>query len=100
EAVSLLPEAEAAVVRQPEVIARHEQYIVLGSHFLDQVEGADRLAVAHQTDRPSLRGVPAERVAEPLQPLLDHRVVRAEDAARAEERRVGKECGGGWARWD
>src|SRR5947208_11025870 len=81
----LLPEAEPDVVRQAEVIARHEQHIVLGPHFLDQVEGADRLAVAHETNRPSLWGVPAERVAAPLQPLLDHRVVRAEDPARARE---------------
>src|SRR5438874_1337494 len=83
--VQLLPEAEGDVVRQPEVLARHEQHIVLGSHLLHQVEGADRLAVAHETNRPSLWGVPAERVAEPLQPLLDHRVVRAEDPARARE---------------
>src|SRR6184192_721944 len=81
----LLPEAEADVVRQPEVIARDEQYAVIGPHLLHQVEGADRLAVAHEANRPRLRGVPAERVAEPLQPLLDHRVVRAEDAARARE---------------
>src|SRR5437667_4222052 len=81
----LLPEAEADVVRQPEVIARHEEHIVLGPHFLDQVEGADRLTVAHQTDRSRLWRVPAEGVAEPLQPLLDHRVVGAEDAAGARE---------------
>src|SRR5438046_10184779 len=81
----LLPEAEADVVRQPEVIARHEQHIVLGPHFLDQVEGADRLTVAHQTDRPRLGRVPAERAAEPLPPLLDNRVVGAEDAAGARE---------------
>src|SRR5437016_3395818 len=78
--VQLLPEAEADVVRQPEVIARHEQHAVLGPHLLYQVERADCLAVAHETDGPSLRGVPAERVAEALQPLLDHRVVGAEDA--------------------
>src|SRR5439155_175357 len=79
----LLPEAEADMVRQPEVVARDEQYAVIGPHLLHQVEGADRLAVAHEANRPRLRGVPAERVAEPLQPLLDHRVVRAEDSARA-----------------
>src|SRR2546425_916857 len=77
--VQLLPEAEADVVRQPEVVARHEQHAVLGPHLLHQIEGADRLAVAHETDRPRLRRVPAERVAEPLQPLLDHRIVGAEN---------------------
>src|SRR2546426_3606655 len=81
----LLPEAEADVVRQPEVVARDEQHAVIGPHLLHQVEGADRLAVAHQTDRPRLWRVPAEGVAEPLQPLLDHRVVGAEDAAGARE---------------
>src|SRR2546430_4539177 len=69
EVVQLLPETEADVVRQPEVIARHEQHIVLGPHFLDQVEGADRLTVAHQTDRPRLGRVPAEPVAAPPPPL-------------------------------
>src|SRR5256886_17126116 len=34
EVVQLLPEAEPDVVRQPEVIGRHEQHIVLGPHFL------------------------------------------------------------------
>src|SRR5947208_14743603 len=79
----LLPKAEPDVVRQPEVIARHEQHIVLCPHFLDQVEGADRLAVAHETNRPSLCGVPAERVAAPLQQLLDCRVVRTYVHVRA-----------------
>src|SRR5438477_104029 len=50
--VQLLPETEPDVVRQPEVIARHEQHVVLGPHLLHQIEGADRLAVAHQADRP------------------------------------------------
>src|SRR5256885_2060917 len=56
--VQLLPEAETDVVRQPEVVARHEQHAVVGPHFLLQVEGADPMAVAHETDRPRLRGVP------------------------------------------
>src|SRR3989442_3214378 len=63
--VQLLPEAEADVVRQPEVVARHEQHAVLGPHLLHQIEGADRLAVAHETDRPRLpraaTGPPAEQ---------------------------------------
>src|SRR5437667_1209569 len=83
--VQLLPEAEADVVRQPEVVARDEQHAVLGPHLLYQVEGADRLTVAHETDRPRLRGVPAECVAETLQPLLDHGIVEAEDPAGARE---------------
>src|SRR5207253_3603516 len=83
EVVQLLPETEADMVRQLEVVARHEQHVVLGPHLLHQVEGADRLAVAHETDRPRLRRVPAERIAKPLQPLFDHRIVGAEGAARA-----------------
>src|SRR5256885_12733862 len=81
----LLPEAEADVVRQPEVIARHEQHIVLGPHLLDQVEGADRLAVAHQTDRSRLWRVPAEGVAEPPQTLPDHPGVGGGGAAGGRE---------------
>src|SRR5881392_4220247 len=56
-----------------EMVARHEQHAVLGPHPLHQVEGADALAVLHQADRSRLRRVPAERVAEALQPPLDHR---------------------------
>src|SRR5438552_10666373 len=83
--VQLIAEAEADVVRQPEVIARHEQHAVLCPHLLYQVESADRLAVAHEPDGARLRGVPAERVAEALQPLLDHRVVGAQDPASTRE---------------
>src|SRR2546428_5851684 len=71
--MQLLPEAEADVVRQPEVIARDEQHAVLGPHLLHEVEGADRLAVAHETDRPRLRRMPTERGAGPLPPPLRHR---------------------------
>src|SRR2546429_784416 len=82
EVVQLLPETEADVVRQLEVVARHEQHVVLGPHLLHQVEGADRLAVAHETDRPRLRRGPAERIAQPLPPPLDSRVDRAEGCSR------------------
>src|SRR5438270_39690 len=85
EVVQLLAESESYVVRQPEVVPRHEQHAVLGPHLLHQVEGADPLAILHQADRSGLRGVPAERVTEALEPLLDHRVVGPEDTARALE---------------
>src|SRR6266436_2147359 len=85
EMVQLLPEAEPDVVRQTEVIAGYEQHVVLGPHLLHQVECADRLTVAHQTDRPRLGRMPAEGIAEAPQPLLDHRVVGAQDAAGARE---------------
>src|SRR5256886_10083583 len=85
EVVQLLAESESDVVRQPEVIPRHEQHAVLGPHLLHQVQRADPLAALHQADGSGLRGVPAERVTEPLQPLLDHRIVGPEDAARALE---------------
>src|SRR5947209_4411311 len=62
--VQLLPEAEADVVRQPEVLARHEQHIVLGSHLLHQVEGADSLAIAQETNCAGLESDRAEWVTE------------------------------------
>src|ERR1041385_8432436 len=79
EVAQLFTEAEANVVRQPEVVSRDEQHAVLGPHPLHQVEGADRLAVAYETDRSRLRRMPAEGVAEALQPRLEHRIVGAED---------------------
>src|SRR5213076_2891876 len=85
EVVQLLAEPESDVVRQAEMVPRHEQHAVLGAHPLHQIEGADPLAVLHQADRSGLRRVPAERVTEPLEPALDHRVVRPEDSARALE---------------
>src|SRR2546429_3059760 len=85
ELVQFLAESKTYVVRQPEVVPRHEQHAVLGPHLLHQVQRADPLAVLHQADGSGLRGVPAERVAEPLQPLLDHRIVGPEDTARALE---------------
>src|SRR5437879_1416720 len=75
EMVQLLAEPESDVVRQAEMVPRHEQHAVLGPHPLHQVERADPLAVFHQADRSGLRRVPAERVTEALQPPLDHRVV-------------------------
>src|SRR5438105_3891982 len=85
EVVQLLAESESYVVRQPEVVPRHEQHAVLGPHLLHQVEGADPLAILHQADRSGLRGVPAERVTEALEPLLDHRRVGLDDTALALE---------------
>src|ERR1041385_7708476 len=85
EVAQLFTEAEANVVRQPEVVSRDEQHAVLGPHPLHQVEGADRLAVAYETDRSRLRRMPAEGVAEALQPRLEHRIVGAEDRAGALE---------------
>src|SRR5437763_7473159 len=85
ELVDLLAEPESDVVRQAEMVARHEQHAVLGPHLLHQVEGADALAVLHQADRSGLRGVPAERVTEALEPLLDHRTVGSEDTPRSLE---------------
>src|SRR5437667_11367296 len=42
----LLPEAEADVVRRPEVTARLEQYAAVGPHPLHPAQVADRLGVA------------------------------------------------------
>src|SRR2546423_5088361 len=63
EVVNLLAEPESDVVRQAEVVARHEQHVVLGPHPLHQIEGADALAVLHQADRSRLRRGAAVRVA-------------------------------------
>src|SRR5437660_8672262 len=85
EVVDLLAESESDVVRQAEMVPRHEQHAVLGPHPLHQVDGADPLTVLHQADRSRLRRVPTERVTEALQPPLHHRVVGPKDAARARE---------------
>src|SRR5204863_4793379 len=85
ELVDLLAEPESDVVRQAEMVARHEQHAVLGPHPLHEVEGADPLTVLHQADRSRLRRVPGERVTEALQPPLDHRVVGPEDGTRARQ---------------
>src|SRR2546423_7144872 len=61
EVVDVLAEPESDVVRQAEMVARHEQHAVLGPHPLDQVEGADALAVLHQADRSRLRRGAARR---------------------------------------
>src|SRR5256884_8531015 len=49
------------------------------------LEGAWALGVLLEAVRSRLRRVPAERVAEALQPPLDHRIVGPEDPARALE---------------
>src|ERR1043166_6642071 len=51
EVVELLAEPEPDVLRQAEMVPRHEQHAVLGPHPLDQVEGADPLTILHQADR-------------------------------------------------
>src|SRR2546427_12974500 len=83
--VQLLAVTEPDVIGQTEMIARHEQHAVLGALSLDQLERAHRLAVLHETDGSGQRRVPAEAVSEALQPLLEHGIVRVEDAAGALE---------------
>src|SRR5256884_5260255 len=61
--VDLLAEPESDVVRQAEMVARHEQHAVLGPHPFPTVEGAEALAGRHQADRSRLRRGPAERDA-------------------------------------
>src|SRR6266704_2158477 len=79
EVMQLLTEPEAEVARQTEVLAWDEQNAVLGAHLLHQLERGDAVAVLHEANRAGLRRVPGERVAEALQPLLEHREkVRAE----------------------
>src|SRR5690349_11411535 len=85
EMMELFAETEPEVVRQAEMLARNEQHAMLGPHPLDQVEAVDPRAVLDEADRPGLRGVPAERVAEPLQPFLERGVVRDEDPPGAFE---------------
>src|SRR5437667_5802728 len=85
EMVQFLPVAEAEVVRESEMIPRHEQHVVLGTHPLHDVERADRLAVLHETDGARLWWLPAERVPEAPEPRLEHRVVGPKDAAGARE---------------
>src|SRR5690242_10908909 len=85
EMMELFAETEPQVVRQAEMLARNEQHAMLGPHPLDQVDAVDPRAVLDEADGPGLRGVPAERVAETLQPLLEHGVVRNEDPPGAFE---------------
>src|SRR3989440_9915774 len=69
EMADLLAEPESDVVRQAEMVARHEQHAVLGPHPLHQVEGADALAVPHQADRSRLpRAAPAQGAGAPPPP--------------------------------
>src|SRR3989441_13327243 len=80
-----LAESEADVVREAEVVARHQEDAVLRPHLLPQLERADPLAVPGEADRPGVRRMPGERVAEALQPRLEHGVVGLEDTAGALE---------------
>src|SRR5256884_7999385 len=66
ELVDLLAEPESDVVRQAEMVARHEQHAVLGPHPFHKVEGADALAGRHQADRSPLRRGAAGRVPQAL----------------------------------
>src|SRR5213080_2549854 len=50
EVVQLFAVAEADVIGQTEMLARHEQHGVLGAHFLHEFERGDRLAVLHETN--------------------------------------------------
>src|SRR5204863_8133737 len=88
EVVQLLAVPEADVIGQTEMIARHEQHAVLGPYLLHELERGDRLAVLHETNGAGVGRVPRERVPETLQPRLEHRIVRLEDAARALEQLV------------
>src|SRR3989454_567927 len=88
EVLQLLAVAEPEVVGKAEVLAGNEQHAVLGAHLLHELQRAHRLAVLHEADRPRLRRLPAEGVAEALEPLLEHRIVGLEDAPRALEQLV------------
>src|SRR3989475_7651352 len=85
QVLQLLAVAEPDVLGKAEVLPGNEQHAVFGAHLLHELERVHRLAVLHQTDRPRLRRLPAEGVAEVLQPPLEHRVVGLEDAPRALE---------------
>src|SRR2546428_1083653 len=88
EVLQLLAVAEPDVVGKAEVLPGNEQHAVFGAHLLHELQRAHRLAVFHETDRPRLRRLPAEGVAEALEPPLEHRAVRLEDAPRALEQLV------------
>src|SRR5260370_14988991 len=83
-----LAETEPKMVRQPEVLARHEQDAVLRAQLLHERQPVDAVAIAREADRPRVGRVPRERVSEAPQPGLEHRVVRLEDAARALQQAV------------
>src|SRR5207244_10723154 len=82
EVVELLAEPESQVTRQTKMVSRDEQHAVFGAHALNQLQGIDSRAVLHEADRSGLRRVPAERVTEPFQPLVEHWVVRRETPSR------------------
>src|SRR5256712_6010700 len=85
EVLQLLAVAEPDVLGKAEVLPGNEQHAVFGPHLLHELQRAHRLAVLHEADRPRLRRLPAEGVAEALEPLLEHRIVGLEDAPRALE---------------
>src|SRR3989454_3754823 len=88
EVLQLLAVAEPEVVGKAEVLAGNEQHAVFGAHLLHELQRAHRLAVLHEADRARLRRLPAEGVAEALEPPLEHRVVGLENAPRALEQLV------------
>src|SRR2546427_9714979 len=77
----LVAVAEADVLRHAEVFHMHEQPAVLCADPLHDVQRTDSLAVLHESDGAGLGRVPAERVAEALEPLLEDRIIGIEDAA-------------------
>src|SRR3989475_9632278 len=83
EVLQLLAVAEPDVVGQAEVLPGNEQHAVFGAHLLHELERAHRLAVLNETDRPRLRRLPAEGVAEALRPPLHPWVGDLEEARRA-----------------
>src|SRR5207244_10414913 len=85
EVLQLLAVGEPDVLGKAEVLPGNEQHAVFGPHLLHELQRAHRLAVLHEADRPRLRRLPAEGVAEALEPLLEHRIVGLEDAPRALE---------------
>src|SRR6266513_2733604 len=80
--LQLLAVSEPQMPRNAEVLARHEQHAVLGTQLLHDIEGTHPVPVAHPADGSRLRCVPAEPVAEPLEPLLQHREIRLENPPR------------------
>ena len=93
-----MAEAEPQEARHPEMIAGAEQHAVLRAQLLDDFRRRNRAAVARPANRAGVRRVPAEGVAERLEPRFHHRVVRVEDAPGALDQlvaHVGIERNGG-----
>src|SRR6266850_6413223 len=85
EVLQVFAEPEPQERRHPEVLAGDEQDTVLRADLLDDFRGGDCLAIARPADRPRLRGMPGEGVAEALEPRFHHGIVGVQDAARALE---------------